>query len=1359
MLLSNPRSLSNLSEELIGWLWRESHSEPFDATRLGQEFYRRLTGQSVPEGGILPALPHPGLDQVLQRLLAPHQRDGYPGPESLRWDLEHGRWNEPDFLAASGLPRAAPAQPALVGRRSQLEQLLELPVGLTLVLGPAGMGKTRLLREAARHALRSGWKVWGAECLQRSQQSFQPFQDLAAELSRQTEFWSAVEAGLGDWLPAVLRLFPVLRGLSSVPPEDPGSRSFLAERNREASQALLRAMGPAVFVVDDLHWADPEVLECLAQSPWPVLGGSRGALSQASRVVALNPLDARQVEQLALSMCGPVECRELPTWSQGHPLLAAALLRNLCDSGVLQAAAGKGWIRSGGQPAWGALSPNLEELLRLRCLALTGSAQRVLRQAALLGRRFEERLLEEPEQGLHEGEQGGLIYRVEPGIWDFTHDLIGQELSKASSPSEKLEFHRRVAERLLQEPNPPCGPVSDHMWESNQLEACFAWTLQAARQSQADDQPEAAAHFWERAAHLRPDVFEYWYEWGCALRHLGRYRAARRPLQQALLLSHTALQRAQCCAQLGENDWRGGDLPEAAEHFSRGLAELGFRVPRGCRLWAGIVRELCPYPGGPSELDEGQRLAARMLDQLGYTMAYSGGISMAWANLRGLRLTANFTGLERGTLLASHAVLLVHVPALIPRSLRSIDRALQLVAHDAHHLASTEARHGSILLFTGKLVQGEATSRRALNALTRCGDRYDVRIVRYNLAYQLYWLGRLEECGEFAQEGWEESRRASDWMPAAYYARMLAVLGRVPEDFHRHFSEEQDQPFVEALRREVLGLLQLTRGRPEAAAEHLLAATTRSRRLGFSLDATWQSGWLATAYRAQAELAPLAARTELYRKGLAAARAAAKHGHSGYPVYLPQALREAALCSLGLGGKADDFAESLLWARRLKMAHEERVTLAEMTRAGLPEGVPCADSFWQFQSPIDSAHRLASRFDEAIEQVRQILRLRTTSEIIVQAEEAAEALMGATSCRVIPGGAPLERAVVEPASTRSEVYSSLMIPLGVHWGQSLKLACYHHHQADRFGEEALQMGNFLGAVVGAALENAAMLEERVGLFEAVPVGVASLDRQGLVVQANSALKEMLGDHLEGRSLEDFQYRGPGDADGSIYVGQGGRLVWADKREASLGSERSVISLSDVSWRRLHQVAAFQEQERRLLGIEMHDVSQPLIGLCYELTALGQRDCAETARKLLTELRSLMFDLRTPALDDFDLAQALSDVVLEVCGAVGIQGTLEIGREVAEVEGLVALFAYRIVVEGMSNVRRHSGGRRVLLRVRRVQSQLLGSLCDDGPGQPGSSSRRSFGLQGIAERAQLLGGWARFRRFREHGILHFRLPLS
>ena len=1327
------RALRKKFQGALDWLWSESQRAEVEPLELGRGFYEQLAGQPPPERGLVPALPHPGLDQIAQRLLAQNPDDGYPNLESLRWDLQEDRWQADDFLAASSLPRKRPAHPALIGRGRDLEQLLELEPGLTQVLGPPGMGKTRLLEEAARQALARGWRVWRAECLPGSHLSWQPLQDLAAELARCPECWPTVEARLKDWLPEVLSLFPQLRSLSTIPVER-SDGDFRNESNRQASLHLLQAMGPAVFVIDDLHWAEVEVLECLERLEWPVLGGTRQLVQQARRTVVLQPLESEQIERLAQSMCGPLDCRQLYAWSQGHPLLAASLLRNLYETGG---------------PSWGELSPNLKGVLRQRCQALSPSAQQTLQQAAWLGRRFEPELLDSAE-GLEEGQKLGLIFRFESFHWDFSHDLIWHELRRASDPTERAAFHARVAERLLARPEPPPGAVAEHLWESQQLAACLPWALQAARLHQAAGELEAVAHFWQRAAHLQADVREHWFELGCTLRNLGRYQEARQPLTRALQMSPTSWQRAQCRAKLGENDWRAGKLDEAAEHFRLGLAELGIRVPSGRLRWLALARELCPLPGGPRLLNESQRLAARMLDQLAYTVVYSDGMGLIWANLRGLRLTARSPGLERGILLASHAVVLLYVPAMLGRARRCISQALQMVGQDRQHRANTLARQGSILLFTGELERAVATAREALRGLEHGGDRYDLRITRYNLAYGLYWLGQTEESCQLAQEGWKYACEAHDWLAAAYCARVLGALGVTPNGFFQHFEAVQDQPLVEALRLEVLGLLQLVRGRPAAAALQLEKALSQSRRLRLTMDIVWQASWLATAYRSQAEVAPLAEQAALYRKGLAAAEAACKGGLAGYHVYLPHAFREKGWCRLALGRKADCFQQSLAWADRLKMEQQSRLTRAEMARAGLCGGGEAIESFWQFQPPAASTARLAARFDEAVHQARRVLAAQTRADVLLRAEEAAEVLLGATSSRVVPGEEP---------EARSEVRSSLLIPLGGHG----KLACYHRHLPDRFGEEAVHLGGFLGAVVSAALDSAGMLEELrtrelwlARLFEAVPVGVASLDSQGAVLHANTALKEMLGPELEGRLLSDFEYRGPG-ADGPGYYGRNGNLVWADKRVTQLGLDRSVVSLTDVSWRRLHQVAAFQEQERRLLGIEVHDVSQPLIGLCYQLTALGQSEAAEVARTLLSELRSLMFDLRTPHLEEFDLTQSLKDLVHEVCSLSSLQCDIEISPEISEVGGLTALFAYRITVEGMSNVRRHSGAGRVLLRLRRVGSQLRGSLCDDGTG---GSSRRGYGLGGIRERAQLLGGWASFRKLGAGGsVLHFRLPLE
>lgn len=1359
--------MSQPLDRAVSWLVSASREARADLPELGREFYERATGRPLPGGWPIPALPQPGLDQILTRLLCPSASDRYPSIESLRWDLEEQRWLQPDFVAASGITRRQPAEPAHIGREALLEQLMG--PGLTMVVGEAGLGKTRLLDEAQRRAMALGQTIHRTECLERTHQVFQPFQDLVARLASQPQRWPALKAELGEWLPAALRLFPILRCLQDQAAEEPRADDFVAERNRQACLRLMSALAPGLLIVDDLHWADSEVLAVLELLPFPVLGGSRIPLEQAKRNLVLQPLTAEEVHRLARSMCGPVECAEVYGWSQGHPLLAAALVRNLCDTGGLIYHP-EGWRRSQGEPAWGPLSPTLEQLLRQRSHRLPAVDQAVLKQAAMLGRRFPIELLEatDPLPALLEGERLGLVCRAGEATWDFTHDLIWQELHRLTSDHERAEFHGRVAERLLQSAHPSAAALAHHLWESGRHSECLNWSVRAAEQALRQGALETAVLFFERATRIAPEEHRYWFELGEVHRLLGRYPAARSALKSALAISPNTLARAQTCGKLGETAWRAGDLRLAVEHFRQGLQELGLRVPSGRSRWLALLRELWPASTRARSLTPGESLAARMLDQFAYAAVYTDGLASVWTNLRGLRLTAGSDGRERGILLASHAVMVLYIPQLLARARRCIAEALEILTRhgDDHDLAGTEARHASILLFTGELEPALSTAQGALSRLVQSGDRYDVRMCRYNVAYCLYWLGHIDEAQALALAAWDDCRRAQDWLAAGYAARVLAVLGLVPAGFYEHYAQPIQQPHVETLRLEINGILQLVRGRPEAAVIELEKALALSTRLGTHLDRVPQATWLATAYRQQAELAPLAQRAELYRNGLKAAGIAVGLARA-YRIHLPQALRERGWCELGLGRPTLAFEESLDWAVRLKMKLQAVLTEADRMRAGLAplRELPLI-SHWQLHPVEVGAQRLADRFDLAVQHARSILESMTPAQVLVRAEEAAQALVGAEYCQAVPGGEPLSGPLVERPPQRAGVRSSMLIPLGMHWGRPLNLACLHRHVPDRFGEEDVHLAKFLGTVIGAAIDNATMLEELRGreqwqtrLFEAVPVGVASLDQEGRILQANSALHEMLGDDLVGRLLSDFIHRG-GQAE-ERYLGRHGNLIWADRRIARLGPERAVVSLSDVSWRRLARVAAFQEQERRLLGIEVHDVSQPLVGLAYQLQAEGGRESAAMAQRLLNDLRGLMFDLRSPNLEDFDLVGGLQDLMSEVCAMSGLAFEMDLESELESVTGLTALFAYRIAVEGMSNVRRHARASRVFLRLRVVGNQLRGSLWDDGSGGGNSSSSgRRYGLEGMAERAGLLGGWARLRRSENRGsLLHFRLLLE
>ncbi|MEV6978880.1 histidine kinase [Kitasatospora sp. NPDC093806] len=91
---------------------------------------------------------------------------------------------------------------------------------------------------------------------------------------------------------------------------------------------------------------------------------------------------------------------------------------------------------------------------------------------------------------------------------------------------------------------------------------------------------------------------------------------------------------------------------------------------------------------------------------------------------------------------------------------------------------------------------------------------------------------------------------------------------------------------------------------------------------------------------------------------------------------------------------------------------------------------------------------------------------------------------------------------------------------------------------------------------------------------------------------------------------------------------------------------------------------------------------------------------------------------------------------------GASVRLEAPGEGAEVPREVAATAYRIVVEALTNVRRHApGARAVTVRVRRAGGRLEVTVTDDGAGgAPATGARRGgSGLAGLAARAEALGG--------------------
>jgi signal transduction histidine kinase len=184
----------------------------------------------------------------------------------------------------------------------------------------------------------------------------------------------------------------------------------------------------------------------------------------------------------------------------------------------------------------------------------------------------------------------------------------------------------------------------------------------------------------------------------------------------------------------------------------------------------------------------------------------------------------------------------------------------------------------------------------------------------------------------------------------------------------------------------------------------------------------------------------------------------------------------------------------------------------------------------------------------------------------------------------------------------------------------------------------------------------------------------------------------------------------------------------------------------------------REEERKFLARELHDqVIQDLLSFNYRLEDIEsevddevqQHELAavrQSVRSVVADLRQLCSDLRPPTIDAHGLKAAIRSLAEEWAERNSVQLDLYIDPKLGRLPEALELSVFRIVQEGLNNIRKHAQARHVRLRVERTPTaSILVRLMDDGQGLPKPidlaelSASKHFGLLGISERVALLGG--------------------
>ena len=236
----------------------------------------------------------------------------------------------------------------------------------------------------------------------------------------------------------------------------------------------------------------------------------------------------------------------------------------------------------------------------------------------------------------------------------------------------------------------------------------------------------------------------------------------------------------------------------------------------------------------------------------------------------------------------------------------------------------------------------------------------------------------------------------------------------------------------------------------------------------------------------------------------------------------------------------------------------------------------------------------------------------------------------------------------------------------------------------------------------------------------------------------------------------------------------GSIIYFDivgKRVLFNGRAAALVFFHDVTQRRQARIALERERqtlehmlrasdhERQLIAYDIHDgLAQQLAGGLMQFQIYDHLKATKSAeaqkaydggvmllRQGHFEARRLISGVRPPILDESGVVAAIAHLVneksLEQGPAVEFQSKVKFNRLPPVLENVL----YRIVQEGLSNATRHSKSEIVRIGLSQHEDRVRIEIRDWGVGfNPKKVQENRFGLEGIRERARLLGGTCKIR---------------
>jgi ATP/maltotriose-dependent transcriptional regulator MalT len=425
----------------------------------------------------------------------------------------------------------------LIGRELELavmQDAFQRGSGLVLVVGEAGIGKTRLVSEALKGAHSQGRATFAVGCLPMAEKlALLPLAELLRELDRDSSFFSLQEVLAR--LPRYVRdeLGRVLPTISPSEPLRVDRPSAATDRQRlfSAVVELLTDVSDhfgLVLVIEDIHWADDLTLDMLTylraatrkhnltlvatcrndevELSLGVQNWLRYARTTSAYELILAPLTPAEVARQAANYVGaPVSeslLSELYERAEGNAFLTEQLLASAVAA-----------VKRGGPlllPQ--ALPGGLIEMLTSRARSVSFDGRDALAALAVAGRPTSDRVLADVTQFddlrlrsvLRELMGAGLLApsSAQDG-YRPRHALLAEAVSASLLPAERTSLHEKIARSLERcDDVALAAEIAGHWASAVRPMEELKWSVSAAETAGRVYDFKQAAHMWKRAIEL-----------------------------------------------------------------------------------------------------------------------------------------------------------------------------------------------------------------------------------------------------------------------------------------------------------------------------------------------------------------------------------------------------------------------------------------------------------------------------------------------------------------------------------------------------------------------------------------------------------------------------------------------------------------------------------------------------------------------------------------------------------------------------------------------------------------------------------------------------------------------------------------